>query len=94
MTVKLLAMDDVGTRMEHLADLQDLWSFALGLLTAGTYHTEPELEQTSKLETALELLEAHMLTGYCPTAYAQTINNLPKPEKPSEDKHRENKDVD
>lgn len=92
--VKLLSMEDVGTRLEHLADLQDLWSFALGMLTSGTYHSDPEIEQTRKLEIALELLEEHMLVGYSPTTYAQTINNLPKPEKLSEDTHHENKDID
>ena len=79
--VKLIRMDDIGTRLEHLADLQDLWSFALGLLTAGTYHTDTELEQTKELETALQLLERHMLSDYSPTTYAQEINNLPRDAK-------------
>lgn len=72
------SMQDVGTRLQHLADLQELWSFALGLETATQYQTEPSLERTAKLEAALQLLEAHMMNDYAPTTYAQVINNLPK----------------
>ena len=75
--VLTLGMSDVGTRLEHLADLQDLWGWALGTLTAGTYHTTLEVEQAKELEIALRLLEQHMVIGYSPTTYAQVINNLP-----------------
>jgi hypothetical protein len=84
-TVKLLSMDDVGTRLEHFSDLHELWSFALGILMGERYPTEPQLEQILELELALKLLELQMLTGYSATTYAQTINNLPKPGHPTED---------
>ncbi len=71
-------MTDIGTRLEHLADLQELWSFALGIETAGKYQSEPSMERAERLEGALQLLVAHMLNDYNPTAYAQEINNLPK----------------
>jgi hypothetical protein len=76
--IQKFKMDDVGTRLQHLADLQDLWSFAVGIETAGQYQTEPSIERTKKLQGALELLEAHMMNDYSPTTYAQVINNLPR----------------
>jgi len=79
MLVKLYGMDHVGTRMEHLADLQDLWGFAYAQLTTNHYHTEGEKYQAAELEVALDLLETHMQSQYRPTAYAKVINELPKP---------------
>jgi hypothetical protein len=75
------SMDSVGRRIDHLSDLQELWGFALGLLIAGTYHTEEEREQAAALEIALELLERHMSYAYASENqrhYAQIINELPK----------------
>lgn len=76
------SMSDVGTRLQHLADLQELWSFALGVETAGQYQTEPSLERSKKLEAALLLLEAHMMNDYVAhdhqITYAKLINDLPK----------------
>lgn len=74
-----LSVNDVGTRAEHLSDLHDLWAFAFGLLTAGSYHTELEVKQAQELEVALNLLEIQMQTCYDPTSYAQVINKLPDP---------------
>lgn len=75
-------MADVGTRLQHLADLQELWSFALGIETDGQYHTDPSIERAKKLESALYLLEAHMMNDYVggdhQTVYAQVINALPE----------------
>ena len=72
------SMKDVGTRLDHLADLQELWSFALSIETMGQYQTEPSMERAAKLEGALQLLTAHMMNDYSATTYAQEINNLPK----------------
>ena len=72
-------MSDIGSRMEHLADLHELWQFALGIETAGKYQSEPSMERAARLEGAIQLLTAHMLNDYDPTTYAQVINNLPKP---------------
>jgi hypothetical protein len=58
-------------------DLQELWSFALGIETAGKYQSEPSLERAEKLTAALLLLEAHLMNDYSPTTYAQVINTLP-----------------
>lgn len=77
--VKTLGMDDQGTRMEHLSDLHELWSFAFGLLTTeGVWHTAREESQAEELEIGLKLLTKHMQSGYNSKAYAQEINSLPR----------------
>jgi|SRR6185295_14561665 len=89
MTVlKPFSMEDVGRRIDHLSDLQELWGWGLAALTAGTYHTDSEMAQAKELEIALKLLEQHMLIGFDPTKYAQVINNLPEKaeEIPNEDR--------
>jgi hypothetical protein len=70
-------MSDIGTRLEHLADLQDLWGTALCILTTGTYHNEREIAQAADIEIALKLLENHMANDYNETQYAKDINDLP-----------------
>lgn len=81
MEIKTYGMEDIGKRIEHLSDLHDLWSGALAYLTAGTYHSAREKEQTKELETALNLLENHMMNGFNVTEYAKDINRgLPKEE--------------
>lgn len=76
---ELITMDDVGRRLDHLSDLHLLWSFALDYLTTVPYRNETQIQEASELRVALNLLERHMMTGYSHTAYAQVINNLPKP---------------
>lgn len=77
--LKNLNSDDVGTRLEHAMDLQNVWSTALGLLTTPGYHTGLEKDRADKLEIALTLLQNYMEMGYTGTIYAKEINNLPKP---------------
>lgn len=77
MVVKLYDMDDVGTRAEHMSDLQELWSGALCILTTGTYHNPDEIRQAEEVEIALKLLENHMCHAYDQTGYARVINDLP-----------------
>jgi len=79
MPVRIISMDDVGTRMEHMADLHDLWSFAYGQLTTDRYHTGDEDHQAGELNIAIDLLVHHMQSEFKPTTYAQVINNLKKP---------------
>lgn len=76
---KPLSLDDIGTRAEHLADLQDIWGFAYQMLTTDSYHTEGEVHQAAELKIALDLLTHHMMSGRdMVTPYAVVINNLPK----------------
>ena len=77
MVVKLYDMDDVGTRAEHMSDLQELWSGALCILTTGTYHNPDEIRQAEEVEIALKLLENHMTHTYSDVKYAKDINDLP-----------------
>lgn len=79
MTIKLCGMNDVGTRAEHLHELFDIWSFALGYLTTSSWHSPHEHAQAEKLEIALELLSHHMQSEFDITTYAKTINELKKP---------------
>lgn len=77
-TVKPFSMDDVGTRLEHLMELHDLWNTMFGILTADRWHTAVEIAQAEELEIAIKLLDKHMLFGYSNRKYAQEINSLPK----------------
>jgi hypothetical protein len=74
---KLIA-DHVGTRLEHMMDLQMLWSTAYAYLTRPGYHTKAEEERAKALETALALLQHHMEAEYNQLPYAKEINALPK----------------
>lgn len=77
---KRLSMEDVGKRMDHMNDLHNIWSFALGQLTDMNARDFNLYRQgdADKLQTALDLLTYHMQNEYSPTTYAQVVNNLPK----------------
>jgi hypothetical protein len=79
MLVKPCALNDIGTRAEHLMELQDIWNFALGLLTTSVWHSDREKHQAEELQIALDLLMSHVQSMYVPTFYAREINALPKP---------------
>jgi hypothetical protein len=77
---KVLHADDVGTRLEHMMQLQDLWSTSYGILTRDNfYHTGWEYNRAAALGIALDLLQHHMEAEYNLTQYAKEINDLPKP---------------
>jgi hypothetical protein len=79
---KVLHSDDMGTRLSHMMDLQQLWSDVYGILTRPTlFHTELEQARALQLEIALDLLQNHMEAEYNLTQYAKEINDLPKPKK-------------
>jgi hypothetical protein len=71
-------MTDIGTRLQHLMDLQKVWSDALGILTSGTYHSKQEKDRAARLEIALGMLDHYLALGYNDLTYAQEINKLPK----------------
>ena len=75
---KVLNADDVGTRLQHMMDLQEQWSTAYGILTRPGYHSKLEEDRAKALETALDLLQHHMEAEYNGTPYARAINDLPK----------------
>lgn len=79
---KVLHSDDLGTRLQHMMELQDLWSTAYSVLTRpNLYHTDYEKARALSLEIALDLLQNHMEAEYNLTQYAKEINDLPKPKK-------------
>jgi hypothetical protein len=76
---KALHGDDVGTRLQHMMDLQDVWSVVYGILTTDHFHTELEKERAGQLKIALDLLQHHMEAEFNTTNYAKVINEgMPK----------------
>jgi hypothetical protein len=72
---KLLNANDVGTRLEHMMQLQDLWSTAYSILTRpNIWHSDLEIERAMHLQIALDLLQHHMEAEYNETQYARIIN--------------------
>ena len=71
---KVLHSDDMGTRLQHMMDLQDLWSTSLGIMTRPGYHSDWEAERVKVLEIALDLLQHHMESEYNLVNYAKAIN--------------------
>ena len=79
---RVLNGDDVGTRVQHLMQLQDYWSTCYSLLTTtNVFHTEFEKARAVSLEIALSLLEHYIEVGYDDVNYARLINALPKDAK-------------
>ena len=79
-----LDMNDVNTRMNHLADLHKLWSDGIGIITQQTYLTEMEMELVEELEICLKHLANHMAKDSSLTPYAKEINRIgtnPPPEE-------------
>jgi hypothetical protein len=74
-------LEDVGSRVQHLMELQDMWSAGYALLTNGAYHTQREKDQAKELEAALKLLETHITNIGVDVlaASAKEINDLPQP---------------
>jgi hypothetical protein len=82
LAMKTLRMSDIGTRLDHLMELQELWSIGVAiarkLKDQGSYQAETERKMEEELEIALKLLAAHMQKDFPDTDYAREINNLPK----------------
>ena len=75
---KVLHGDDMGTRIEHMMQLQDLWSTAYGILTRPSlFHTDLEKARAVQLEIALDLLQHHLEAEYNLASYAREINDPP-----------------
>lgn len=74
-------MEDVGRRIDHLMDLQRMWSDAVGIIEARSYTSTYEDEQKEKLQAALEMLNAYLGNTWEQWVYGRTINALPKDAK-------------
>lgn len=77
----VLDMDDVGTRMQHMVELYDIWTEGLACMNNGHYLTVGDKARIEELEHAIKLLTYHMKNGYSDTTYAREINQIPAPEK-------------
>jgi hypothetical protein len=76
--MKIRSMNDYGTRLEHLADLHELWMDGIEILSRGTYQTEFEKAMIEELKIATTLLARHMTKDYNQSSYAQEINKIGK----------------
>ena len=84
--VRLYSGNDVGTRLEHMMHLQNLWSTAYAILTRpDLFHTELEAERAKALSIALDLLQHHLESEFNLVSYAKVINNLSEKGKDSKD---------
>ena len=81
---KKIRMDDIGTRLNHLTELKDLWELAERILSAQhRMFREPEdKNDLEDIKGALSLLNAHMQKDFNEMNYQIEINTLPKPGKP------------
>jgi len=72
---KALHAEDIGTRIQHMMELQEVWSDCYGILTRpNIYHTQLEEERAKQLNIALDLLQHHLESEYNLTSYAKVIN--------------------
>lgn len=77
-------MDDYGRRLDHLMDLQELWSTGLAIARRAkdseSYQSEAEIKTEAELEICLKYLGAHMEKDFLEsrTEIARVINELPK----------------
>ena len=74
-TLSKASMEDVGTRMEHLTELYELWKTGLDILErydkSGPFYERKKEE----LEDALRLLGFHMQKDYHEDAIRKEIDN-------------------
>ena len=73
--MRTFSMSDVGTRYEHLADLQELWNEAMEIIKRN-YQTPDMEKRKHALETALNLLQKHMEKDYNESVYENIINEI------------------
>ena len=77
---KKLNAEDVGTRIQHMVELHDLWNTAYGILTRpDLYHTDLEKERAKNLQIAIDFLIHHLEAEFNVTPYAKEINSSGPP---------------
>lgn len=71
--------DDIGTRLDHLMQLHEIWSWGYAQLTRPniTYRTPGQEDDARKLLTAIEMLNYQLRAFDNPTEIAREINQLP-----------------
>lgn len=78
--MKEIKMSDVGTRLEHLIDLYELWSEGVRILEVSENLHETLFGQTqlNELRTAKQFLWWHMEKDYDRFQYSTVIDRMPK----------------
>jgi hypothetical protein len=76
--VKTGSMNDIGTRMQFLTELYDLWTVGLDICERYDKYGPLYVEKKLELEHALKLLGYHMEKDFQEQLYRNTIDALPK----------------
>jgi hypothetical protein len=76
-SMKTGSMDDVGTRMEHLTQLYELWKTGLDVIERFDKNSPFYEERKTELESSLKLLAYHMEKDYSENSYRQAVDTLP-----------------
>ena len=75
--LKTGSMDDVGTRMQHLTELYELWQTGLDVIERFDKHSPFYEERKKELQHALKLLVYHLEKDYSENSYRQAVDTLP-----------------
>jgi hypothetical protein len=73
-TLKTGSMEDVGTRMQHLLDLYNLWGEGLEICVRFDKNSPMYEEKTQELKHALKLLGYHLEKDYHEEEYKKAID--------------------
>ena len=75
--LKTGSMEDMGTRMQHLTDLYELWNTGLDVIERFDKHSPFYEVRKRELENALKLLCYHLEKDYSENSYRQAVDTLP-----------------
>ena len=78
--IKTGSMDDVGTRLQFLTELYELWQTGIDILDRYDANTSDYQEKRAELVHARDLLMFHMKKDFSYDAYRKEIDTLPKEE--------------
>jgi len=76
--LRTYSMDNVGTRLDFLTELYDLWKTALDILERYDKNSPRYDARKLELESATKLLVAHMEICYNENLTRKTVDALPK----------------
>jgi len=76
--LRTYSMDNVGTRLDFLTELYDLWKTALDILERYDKNSPRYDARKLELESATKLLVAHMEICYDEKTTRKVIDALPK----------------
>jgi hypothetical protein len=76
--VRTGSMDDVGTRLEFLTELYELWSVGLDILERFDKESVSYMKRKQELVAALDMLSHHMQKDFLELPYHTAIDSLPQ----------------